>query len=190
MSTTLRKSSSQAGFTLVEFALVIGLFTVVTLGVLAAYTHVTESERQRQLYSEISYVRKAVSTWASDGLLYYDGSGVCSNAAHTTQSACTTGGGTWSNNPGDLLNFGQIRASLPHPLESKATTGVTTLADINPYGGDYVFVPATATEPRKWQLQVTNLPDGLQTLLDKNFSYQAKISMAWSSGTATFTIEE
>ncbi len=160
-----KRPTRQRGITLVEAALVVSIVSLIILAALLALNTVTEQRRVTQATNDIANIRSAVSKWAAGGLLWYD----------TVVGTLTT------TSTQSLKSFEQIAYFLPDPLRQKATNN-PTLPDANPWQGHYVYLPATSTNPRKWNLTITDVPETLTDALEKQLVANGAVSV--TTGTA------
>ena len=143
---------NQRGVTLIEAALVVGILALIIIAAMIALNAATSQRRATQAVTDIASIRSAVSRFAAGGPLTGFGSGSGTGYMKTAK---------------DLTDWKQIAGFLPAPLESKATaTSGKTLADANPWDGDYIFETKSAA-PRQLDISVTSVPANLLTAIVK-----------------------
>ena len=169
-----KRLTRQRGITLVEAALVVSIVSLIILAALLALNTVTEQRRVTQATNDVANIRSAVSKWAAGGLLYYQ---------PNVTGTLTTG------NDQTLENFDQIAYFLPDPLRAKAQSN-STLANANPWQGDYVYQSANTTSPRRWKLSISDVPDTLQDALKKQLEANGAEAVDISTNPVTVTYDE
>ena len=170
-----KRPAQQRGITLVEAALVVSIVSLIILAALLALNTVTEQRRVTQATNDVANIRSAVSKWAAGGLLYY-GNVVLTGTATTPSSQ-------------NLANFDQIAYFLPDPLRAKAGSN-PTLEAANPWQGNYIYVPANSTLPRRWKLTITEVPETLTDALDKQLTANGATDVTTSTTNVEITYDE
>ncbi|MXY15329.1 MAG: hypothetical protein F4Y53_06610 [Proteobacteria bacterium] len=149
----------QKGFTLIESAIVIGLFTLIIISILVAMDLVMKQRRFNQVVTDITVIRSAVTQWSGGRPLVYPQIRVPAPPPRRFDLI---------PDPRTLAHWNQISYFLQEPMSMKARREATLdLKVVNPWDGNYTIEVSDNSEnnPRFWTLVISQVPASAATVL-------------------------
>lgn len=169
------------GLTLIESAVVIGILSIVVLGVLLTFETVTEQRRVTEVVQDVSSMRAAVSRFATEGLVVYDGGFDADDPADRN---------SYTVSMRSLQRWDQLAGFLPGTLGTLAgATGGPAMIRSNPWGGTYSLIMPNSSGPNvasaKWAIRVDGVPDDLAPAISKQLLLSGATAAAYGVTTST-----